>query len=251
MQRQLVFHQFGRGRMADGDEKAVARHIGGGTGQHVAGAHAGDTQRGFGAQNLDHVMVPQHADLRVLEQAVLQDLFGAKAVAAVDDGDFGGEFGQEQRFFHRRIAAADHHDLATAIKEAVAGGAGRDAKAFELLFGRQPQPFRLRAGGKDDGIGGKGGAAIRLRGERASGQIKCGDNVRNHLGPHRPGVIFHPDHQIGALHFAVARPVLDLGGDGQLPAGLHALHQDRVQHGAGRIDRSGIAGGAGADDQNP
>src|SRR5262249_2224859 len=34
--------------------------------------------------------------------------------------------------------------------------------------------------------------------------------------------------------------VLDVGGDGELAAGFEALNQDRVEHGARRIDRGGV-----------
>ena len=59
----------------------------------------------------------------------------------------------------------------------------------------------------------------------------------------------HLLHQPGALDdLGEARIVLDVGGDGELAAGLHALDQDRLEHGARRIDRGGVAGRAGADD---
>ena len=61
---------------------------------------------------------------------------------------------------------------------------------------------------------------------------------------------FHADHQVRTLHFGIAGPVLDFGGGGQLATRLHALHEDRLEHGAARIDTSGVAGRAGADDQN-
>ena len=44
--------------------------------------------------------------------------------------------------------------------------------------------------------------------------------------------------------------VLDVGGDGELAAGLDALDQHRLQHGARGIDRGGVAGRARADDQD-
>ena len=81
-------------------------------------------------------------------------------------------------------------------------------------------------------------------------QIKGHDVIRDHLGPHRAGVFLHPHHQLGSLHLRVAGPVLHLGRDGQLPARLHPLHEDRLEHRARGVDGSGIACGAGADDQN-
>ena len=44
--------------------------------------------------------------------------------------------------------------------------------------------------------------------------------------------------------------VLDVGGDGELAAGLDALDQDRLQHGARRIDGGRVAGRARADDDD-
>ncbi len=58
----------------------------------------------------------------------------------------------------------------------------------------------------------------------------------------------HLLHQPRTLdHLGEARIVLHIGCDGELAAGLNALDEDRLQHGARRIDRGGVAGGAGAD----
>ena len=237
--------------MANGHEKSLAGDICGLTAVHIPRAHAGDAARAVIAQNLGHFMMPQHVDLGVFEQAVLHDLFRPQRIAAVDQRDMRGKVGQKQRLFHRRIAAADHHHLLAAIEEAVAGGAGGNAEALEMLFRRQAKPFCLCAGRQNDGVSGIGGAGIGLCGERAAGQVQRCDMVRNHLGPHRLGMGLHPDHQIGTHDMGVARPVLDLGRDRQLAARLDALHQDRVQHGACRVDGGRIARRAGADDQNP
>ncbi len=59
------------------------------------------------------------------------------------------------------------------------------------------------------------------------------------------GLGLHLFHQPGALdHIGEARIVLNIGGDGQLAAGLNAGHHDRIKHGPRRIDRRCIAGGA-------
>ena len=61
----------------------------------------------------------------------------------------------------------------------------------------------------------------------------------------------HPHllHQPGALdHVGEAGIVLDVGGDGHLAAGLDALDEQRLQHGARGIDAGRIAGRARADD---
>ena len=85
-----------------------------------------------------------------------------KRIAAVDHRDLVGEVGEEQRFLDGGVAAADDRDLAVLVEEAVAGGAGRDAEAAELLLGGQVQPVRLRAGRDDQRVAGVGVAAIAV-----------------------------------------------------------------------------------------
>ena len=71
------------------------------------------------------------------------------------------------------------------------------------------------------------------------------------LGADMLGLLLHLLHQPGALDdVGKARIVLDVGGDGELAAGLDALDQDRLEHGARGIDRGGVAGRAGADDHD-
>ena len=47
-----------------------------------------------------------------------------------------------------------------------------------------------------------------------------------------------------------ARVVLDLGGDGELAAGLHAFDDQRLELGARGVDGRGEPGGAGTDDDD-
>ena len=64
-------------------------------------------------------------------------------------------------------------------------------------------------------------------------------------------LLLHLLHQPRTLnHVREAGIVLHVGGDGELAAGLDALDQNRLEHGAGSVDRSGIAGRAGTDDDN-
>ena len=107
-----------------------------------------------------------------------------------------------------------------------------------------------RAGGEDHRVGGIDRAAIALGGEGALRELEVGDDVHDDLAAHGAGVLFHVDHQLGPLDLGLARPVLDLGRGGQLPARFHPLHEDRLQHRAAGIDAGGIAGGAGSDDEN-
>ncbi len=138
-----------------------------------------------------------------------------------------------------------------AIEEPVAGGAGRDAETLELLLRRQPQPLRLRAGGQHQRIGRIDRAAVAPCREGPLAQVELRDVVGDDLGAGGARMLLHADHQVRAEHLRVARPVLHLGGDGQLAAGLDALDQDRLQHRPRPVDRRRIAGRTRADDQKP
>ena len=73
-------------------------------------------------------------------------------------------------------------------------------------------------------------------------QVELVDVVGDELGADVRGLFLHLLHEPWALdHVGEARIVLDVGGDGELAAGLDALDQDWVEHGAGGIDRSRIA----------
>ena len=218
---------------------------------HILDPDARDPQRSLGPQDLGHRRIPDHLDLRVLEQPILHDLLGPETVPPVDHRHLRREIGQEQRLFHRRIPAPDHHDLFPAIEEPVAGRTGRHAEPLELLLTWQPQPLGLRPRRQDHCIRRVGRPAVRRRHEGPLRQVEAGDVVRDHLRPHRLGMFLHPHHQVRPLHRVVARPVLHLGRDGQLAPGLQPLHQDRIQHRPRRIDRRRIARRARADDQNP
>ncbi|MNT17150.1 hypothetical protein D3C72_1522870 [compost metagenome] len=125
--------------MADGDEDAVGGDFRQVAGLDVLQAHAGDVA-GHAVDDAEDFIdghVPDHLDLGMGEQAVLQDLLGAELGLAVDDRDLLGEVGQEQGLFDRGVAAADDRDLLAAIEEAVAGGAGRDAEALIFLLAFQ------------------------------------------------------------------------------------------------------------------
>ena len=109
--------------MANGDEAAVdlegariARH-------RVAQVEVGQCSRRTGLETFDR-LVPQHADLRMIEQAFLQDLLRAQFVAAMDQRHIVRMVGQVQGFFDCGIAAADHCYLLAAIEEAIARGTG-------------------------------------------------------------------------------------------------------------------------------
>ena len=250
-QLDLAENELGRRRMADRDEDAVGRQFGQRAGLDVLQPDMGDLARIFGAADFVDRAVPDHLDLGVLEQAILQDALGAEMVAAMHDRHLRGEVGQEQRFLDRGIAAADHHDFLAAIEKSVAGGAGRYAETLELFFRRHAEPARLRAGGEDDRLGEIDVAAVAGQAERPLRQFELGDEIGDDFGADMGGLLLHLLHQPGALdHVGKARIVFHVGGDGELAAGLDALDQDRLQHRARRIDRGGVTGRAGTDDDD-
>src|SRR5690625_3309415 len=151
--------------MADGDKDAGDRNL-----LLLAGLRMGEpsTRDAFSIspQHLVQHMIPDHLDLRIVEEALLQDGFGAERIAAMDQRDLGGEIGEIERFFDRRIAAANDHDLAAAIEESIAGGAGRDAGPLEFLLGFQAKPARLSTRRQDYRIGVPDCAAVAADLER-------------------------------------------------------------------------------------
>src|ERR1019366_8171118 len=79
--------------MPDGDEHAVDLALAQRAGFQVLEPHAVDLRWVVAAEHVVEYAVPDHVDLGVLEQPVLQDLFRAERVAAVHHGDLGGEIG--------------------------------------------------------------------------------------------------------------------------------------------------------------
>ncbi len=162
--------------------------------------------------------------------------------------DFLGDVGQVQRLLDRGIAATDHRDHLVAVEEAVTGGAGGYAATGERFFGGQAEILRRSACCDDQRIAGVD-AAVTAQGERALLQLGCMNVIEDDLGVEALGVFLHAHHQIRAGQaFNVARPVVDLGGGGQLAAGLDAGDHQWLQVGAGSVYRSGITGRARAED---
>jgi hypothetical protein len=133
-----------------------------------------------------------------------------------------------------------------AVEEPVAGGAGRDALAAEPLFAGHAEPLGLRTGGDHQHVADVLVAAVADRAERrAVGEVDLDDRVPHGARADVLGLGLHLLHQPRALdHVAEARVVLDVGGDGQLAAGLDALDHDRRHPRARAVDRCAEARGA-------
>src|ERR1019366_8806228 len=179
------------------------------------------------------------------------DALGAEMIAAMHNGHLRGEVGEKQRFLDRGVATADHDDLLAAIEKSVAGRTGRHAKALEFFFRWRAEPARLRAGGQNDGFREIDVAAVAGQAERPLRELKLGDEIGDDLGADMGGLLLHLLHQPRSLDdVREARIVLHVGGDGELAAGLNALNQHGFEHRTGGVDRSGVTGRAGTDDDD-
>jgi hypothetical protein len=187
----------------------------------------------------------------VLEEALLQDTLGAEFAAAVNDDDLAGEIGEEERFLNRGIATADDDILVVALKEPIAGGAGGDAKALEFLFAGNAEPLGLGAGSDDQSVAGIDGAAIAMQLERSHVEVNRDDEIVENARADMFGLRLHLLQEPGALDdIGIAGVIFDIGGDGELAAGLHALDDNGLKHGARCIDCRGVTGRAGPDDDD-
>ena len=132
VQVELALEQLGARVVADRDEQAGDRELGGLAGLEVAQRQAGELAAS--PVDLGDLAVPDELDLRVGEGAVLHRLGGAQGVAAVDDRDGLGEAGEEGGLLHRGVAAADDGDVLVLEEEAVTGGAPGDAAAGQRVL---------------------------------------------------------------------------------------------------------------------
>ncbi|MDB4899066.1 MAG: ABC-type sugar transport system, ATPase component [Gemmatimonadetes bacterium] len=210
------------------------------------------------AEHVGDAGIPQHAHLGMRQDAARHRLGRAEGVATMYDEHFAGKLRQIQRLFHRRVPTTDDSENAVAKegKRTVAHGAGRypTAPLGEPQLAVEAYPFRARASGDDHGVRLYDIAVVRLDANRSGRQLGAGDELRDHAHAVAQRLLLHPLHERRpADRFRKAGKVLDVGGEHELPSGnLHAdrltLEHQRVEAGAGRIDRRGPGRGTGADD---
>ena len=164
--------------------------------------------------------------------------------------------GEVHRLFHRRVAAADDHDVLAAEERAVAHRAGADAPALERVLALEPEPLGLRARGDDERLGGV--LVVVVAGPDAEGalrQVHLVHVLGDDLGPLVRRLLAERLHQLGPGDLlGEAGVVLDVVRDHELPAGDAAADEpfehERLEVRARGVDRGGVAGGAGADDDD-
>ena len=118
-------------------------------------------------------------------------------------------------------------------------------------FAGDAEPLRRRARSDDQSLGLNLVPLFGPDGERSFAQVNLVDERDEELGAEAPGLLLELLHQLRALNaLGEAGVVLDLGGDGELAAGLRAVDDERVEFGARRVDGGGQARRAGADDDD-
>jgi hypothetical protein len=237
--------------VANGDEAAFEFDVFQAAVHGAFQAHAGHagvvTQHLFqGLEGLEHDLARSH----FVHQLVHQDGLGLEFVAAVDQIDLAGDVGQVQGFFDGGVAAT--HDAAdlVAVEEAIAGGAAAHAAAHEGSFRGQAQVFGRCAGGDDQAVAGVG-ATVADQGEGPLLKLHGVDVVKHDLGVEALGMLLETLHQVRTLDTVhVSGPVVHFGGGHELTALSHAGDQKRFQVSAGGVNRCGVPGRAGAENQN-
>ncbi len=243
----LPAEQFGAGVVPDRHEEAGDVQLLLDLGLDVAQDQAVDL---VVAEYVHHLGVPDELDLVVGERPLLHDLGGAKLVPAVDDIDLTSEPGEERRLLHRGVAAPDDGDVLLAEEEPVARRAPRDAVPGKPLLVLQAQLPVARTGGQDDGAGPVLVARAVLDDLDVAGQINVDHIIGNDPRPEPFGLRTHLLHEVRA-HDAVPETgiVLHVGGVHERTAPRdRSLQNHRVEARTCGVDRSGVSGRAGADD---
>ena len=173
-----------------------------------------------------------------------------KAVAAVNQGNLGGEAGEEQGFFHGRIAAADHDDFLSGKKEAVAGSAGRDPVTNELLLVGSPSQ---RA---DAPLAMMSACVCTWCLPRCSRNgrwlkstlVRC---AMRYSAPKRSACLRMFSINCGPMNaFGKAGKIFYQRGQRKLAAGLVALNDERLQIGARCVKCGRVSGASGTDNDD-
>ena len=165
--------------MADGNEYALHIDFLDGPGVDITDPHGVDA---LGvAQHFVQLLVPFHRDIGLFQKFLLHDLLGAQFVAPVHHGYLAGDIAEIQRFLHRGVAAADDSDRLLLVEKTVAGGAGGDAFAHELLFRFHSQVAGGGARRDDERVAGIS-CRVAFQAQGALAQVRGDDLVEDDFG---------------------------------------------------------------------
>src|SRR5918994_2647705 len=245
----LVLDQLGKRRVTDGDERAAGSHLLGLAGLDVLQPDRSQSAVAVGDELLDHERGLE-IDVLLLSSALEHDLRSTELVAAVDDRKPLGELGDEDRVLHRRVPTADHDHLLALEEGTVAHAAGGHPVAAELDLARDTEPLRLRSHGEDHGPGAVLVVVDPDTLEPSVAELDPGRVVADEPGAEVLRLLAELGHQLRAHDPPVgeARVVLDVGGVLELAPPLEALDHQRLEARPRGVERSRIAGGRAADD---
>ena len=178
--------------------------------------------------NSPHRPIPDHFDLGIGEEPLLQNLGGAELISPVDDVHLPGIAGEVLRLLHRGVAPADdRYDLAFEEGTVAHGTVGHTPAGIFQLAGHVELGGRA-AGSEDDGR-----RLIHLPhgGRDLEDPVVPAGNplyrVLPDIGPELDGVSGHQIGQLAPQHVLEPGVVVDPLGVEELPAGNTALQEDR------------------------
>ncbi len=247
----LTSHELGLGLVADGDERAGDLELPRGPIDCIAQARDAQGTLITSGKLVDHVWGDE---LDVLDRArsLEHDLRRAELVSAVDDHHRGGELGQEHRLLHRRVATTDDDRRQIPVERRVAGRAIAHPAAAELILAGHPELAVLCAHSQDHSAGqmyvrtDEDPVQSPVLGELDAGHIIC---LEPRAEP--PGLITEVLHQLRAGDpLRKAGVVLHIGRLLEQAAPGEALDHQRLQIGAGRVQRRRVTGGPAADNDH-
>ncbi len=154
-----------------------------------------------------------------------------------------------ERFFAGSVAAAYNCHGASAEEEAVACGASRHAEAAKTFFVGQAEVFSRGAGTYNHcGSTYDSGSTVDIDGERTFREVDRCYLARYYLSAEtlclRPEILHHLR---AGDSCGISGEVLDVGGGGELSAGLESFYEHGFQIGARGVYGGGVSGGACAD----
>ena len=151
----------------------------------------------------------------------------------------------------RLVSAAHDSNGLSAVKEAVASGAGGNTLALIGGFRGKPQIHGRSAGGGDQRVAGPNVTEVGCKLEWTAGEINILHEVVDHLSAEAFSLLLHLLHQVRSLNaFSSARPIVNFGRGHELAARFHAGNDDRFKVGACGIYRGGPASRAGTENDN-
>ena len=191
------------------------------------------------------------AGFHFIHQLINQDRFSAEGIASMNECYFGGNVGEVKRFFDSSVAAAHDSNGLSAVKEAVASGAGGNTLALIGGFRGKPQIHGRSAGGGDQRVAGPNVTEVGCELEWTAGEVNILHEVVDHLGAEAFSLLLHLFHQVRSLNaFSSARPIVNFGRGHELAARFHAGNDDRFKVGACGIYRGGPASRTGTENDD-